>query len=73
MIDPDDLTDLSDEDLELLRAGVTRETDRRDLMASTPDDVRSRATFYVRFGGDPQVLHDAIDKAVSDGPDPQGA
>lgn len=57
----DDLTTLSDDDLDTLRRDALREQERRANLASIPAQITALAHTYRDGGGDEQALVDAID------------
>lgn len=55
-----DLTTLTDEELDTARTDILCEQERRQRLASAPEQVRDIAEAYENDGGDPAVLERAI-------------
>lgn len=58
-----DLTELADDELDQHRREVLVEQERRQTLATIPDQVRSLADTYRAGGGEVADLHDALDTA----------
>ncbi|MBB3041238.1 hypothetical protein [Nocardioides soli] len=64
----DDLTTLTDNDLDQLRIDVTNELERRQRLASAPAQVADIARRYTDDGGDPTDLATALEGIITPAP-----
>lgn len=58
---PEQLRDLTDDDLDTLRVDVLTEQERRANLAAIPGQVSDLARTYTAGGGNPDTLRAAID------------